>query len=177
MYLLPLIFFFLELWLMIVIGDKVGALVVILWLIAMIVIGVNLLRYLGAASMLRVAQGMRNGAAAPAQSLADGLFKAIGAVLLIIPGFITDVLALLCFIPLVRRLLLARWLAKAAARGQAFAAGSFGAGPGRGEFTRSTGNVYEHQAAAPQSELEQEGKGLLIDQQPEPPPKPERKND
>lgn len=174
MYLLPLIFFFLELWLMIVIGDKVGALAVIIWLIAMVVIGVNLLRYLGAASMLRAAQSMRGGITAPAQSLADGLFKAIGAVLLIIPGFITDLMALLCFIPLVRRLVLARWLAKIAARGQAFAAGSFGSGVGG--FTRSTGNVYEHQGAS-QSEPEQKEKGLLIDQQPESPPKPERKND
>lgn len=176
MYFLPVIFLFLELWLMIIIGDKVGALAVILWLIAMIVIGVNLLRYLGAASMLRAAQGMRNGGAAPGQSLADGLFKAIGAVLLIIPGFITDALALLCFIPLVRRVILARWLAKIAAKGQAFAAGSFGAGTGMGGFTRPTGNVYEHQGAS-QSELEPEEKGLLIDQQPESPPKPGCKND
>lgn len=175
MYLLPVVFFFLELWLMIVIGDKVGALVVIFWLIAMIVIGMNLLRYLGAASMLRAAQGMRSGGVtAPAQSLADGMFKALGAVLLIIPGFLTDILALLCFIPLVRRLVLARWLAKIAAKGQAFAAGSFGAGTGG--FTRPTGNIYEHQGTS-RPEPEPEEKGLLIDQQPESPPKPERKND
>lgn len=175
MYLLPVVFFFLELWLMIVIGDKVGALVVIFWLIAMIVIGMNLLRYLGAASMLRAAQGMRSGGvAAPAQSLADGMFKALGAVLLIIPGFLTDILALLCFIPLVRRLVLARWLVKIAAKGQAFAAGSFGAG--MGGFARPTGNIYEHQGT-PKPEPEPEEKGLLIDQQPESPSKPERKND
>jgi UPF0716 protein FxsA len=51
--LLPL----LELWLMIEIGAKVGALAVIAWLVAMIFLGVNLLRHLGASSMLRAAQG------------------------------------------------------------------------------------------------------------------------
>ena len=36
----------LELWLMIEIGGEVGALAVVLWLLAMIVVGSNLLRYL-----------------------------------------------------------------------------------------------------------------------------------
>jgi UPF0716 protein FxsA len=60
-------------------------LTVILWLVAMIVLGINLLRYLGASSMLQAAQNMRSGGAMPAQTLADGLFKAVGAVLLLFP--------------------------------------------------------------------------------------------
>ena len=161
---------FVELWLMIVIGGEVGALAVIVWLVAMIFIGINLLRYLGASSMLRAAQSVRSGGELPAQTLADGLFKAMGAVLLIIPGFITDFLALLCFIPLVRHLMLKRWLAKIAANSQAF--GAFSAGG----FTRSSGNVYEHQGAA-KVEPESEEKGVLIEQQPDSNPSTERKND
>lgn len=161
---------FLELWLMIVIGGEVGALAVIAWLVAMIFLGINLLRYLGASSMLRAAQSVRSGGELPAQTLADGLFKAVGAVLLIIPGFITDILALLCFIPLVRHLMLKRWLAKMAANTQAF--GTFGAGG----FTRSSGNVYEHQGAT-RVDPEPEEKGILIDQQPESTSSTERKND
>src|SRR5690606_7472932 len=113
--LLPII----ELWLMIAIGSGIGVLAVIAWLVTMIFSGINLLRYLGASSMLRAAQSVRSGGVMPAQTLADGLFKAVGAVLLIIPGFITDLLALLCFIPLVRGLLLKRWLAKVAASASA----------------------------------------------------------
>lgn len=163
----------LELWLMIEIGGEIGALAVIAWLGAMIFVGINVLRYLGASSMLRAAQGMRSGGAMPARSLAEALFKAIGAVLLIIPGFITDFIALLCFIPLVRRLLLRRWLAKiamsAGARVRGFNAAGFGAGPRNPTpFNSSTGNVYEHHDS-PQSEVEKAASGVLIDQQPESP--------
>lgn len=170
MRILPLLLLpFLELWLMIGIGGEIGGLAVIIWLVAMILLGLNLLRYLGASSMLRAAQNIRGGVM-PAQTLADGLFKAVGAVLLIIPGFITDFLALLCFIPLVRRLLLRRWLAKMAVRAKSFAAGTFASGG----FTRSTGNVYEHQGAANQGADDRNGN--LIDQQPDSSPT-ERKND
>jgi len=168
----------LELWLMIAIGSEVGALAVIVWLIAMIFLGVNLLRYLGASSMLRAAQGMRGGAM-PAQTMVDGLFKAIGAILLIIPGFITDFLALLCFIPFLRRLLFKRWLAKmtmtASARG--FNAAGFGANPfQQGPFNQAGGNVYEHQGSV-HKEADKASSGVLIDQQPETPASKEPKND
>lgn len=159
----------LELWLMISIGSEVGALAVIVWLAAMIFLGVNLLRYLGASSMLRAAQHARSGGVMPAQNLVDGLFKAVGAVLLIIPGFITDFMALLCFIPLVRGLLLKRWLAKVAASASArgFNAAGFGGESFKsGPFTAPTGNVYEHQGPA-QSDSDKTSSGVLIDQQPE----------
>ena len=156
----------LELWLMIEIGGEVGALAVIAWLVLMIIVGINLLRYLGASSMLRAAQGMRSGIAMPAQGLAEGLFKAIGAVLLIIPGFITDFIALLCLIPFVRRLLLKRWLAKiavvASAGARGFSADRFKADP----FTSTNGNIYEHQRS-PQTGPDKTNDGVLIDQQPQ----------
>ena len=86
------------------------------------------------------------------------------------PGFITDIFALLCFVPLVRQLLLKRWLAKMAANNHRFNAfGSAG-------FNPATGNVYEHQGAA-RAEQESDEKGILIDQKPEPTAAPERKND
>lgn len=169
---------FFELWLMIAIGSEVGALAVIVWLVAMIFLGVNLLRYLGASSMLRAAQGMRGGAM-PAQTMVDGLFKAIGAILLIIPGFITDFLALLCFIPFLRRLLFKRWLAKMAvtASARGFNAAGFGANPfQQGPFNPAAGNVYEHQGAV-HKEADKTQPGVLIDQQPEAPAPKEPKND
>ena len=175
--LLLLLLPFFELWLMIEIGAEVGALAVIVWLVAMIILGVNLLRYLGASSMLRAAQGMRGGAM-PAESMADGLFKAIGAVLLIIPGFATDVMALLCFIPFVRRLLFKRWLTKMAGSGSGFSSASFGANPfQQGPFTPNAGNVYEHQGSARKEAGKDVSGGVLIDQQPEIPTQDERKND
>jgi UPF0716 protein FxsA len=165
---LPLLLLpFLELWLMIVIGGEVGALAVIAWLVGMILVGVNLLRYLGASSMLRAAQGMQNGGPMPGESLIDGLFKAIGAVLLIIPGFITDAFALLCFIPWVRRWVLKRWMAKVAASSQAFGANPFASAGFRRTYGRSqAGNVYEHQGSFHEP-AESANDPVLIDQQPE----------
>lgn len=160
MRLLPLLIFpFLELWLMIVIGDEVGALAVILWLVAMIVVGVNLLRYLGAASMLKVAQNARTGEL-PGVAIAEGLFKAIGAILLIIPGFITDFLALICFIPWFRRLLIKRWVAKMTIRAAGFASQ-------QSPFSRDpygAGNVYDHDGTARTDANSQRG-GVLIEQE------------
>lgn len=176
MRILPLLLLpFLELWLMIIIGGEVGALAVIAWLVAMILIGINLLRYLGASSMLKAAQNARSGVM-PVQALGDGLFKAIGAVLLIIPGFITDFLALLCFIPIVRRLLLARWMAKVVARARNFHATGFSAGHFRnGPFGSSAGNVYEHHDD--RADAEEPKTGVLIDQTPESPEDQHSKGD
>jgi UPF0716 protein FxsA len=158
--LLPLLLFpFLELWLMIVIGDEAGAWAVILWLVAMIVIGMNLLRYLGAASLLKVAQNMHAGEF-PAETIADGVLKAIGAVLLIIPGFITDAIALLCFIPLFRRLLLRRWVTRMSIRTAGFAQRQ----PPFGPDPFGDGKVYEHDGGAARSGGNQSTEGLLIEQ-------------
>ncbi len=140
-FLVLLMFPFLELWLMIVIGDEIGALPVILWLIAMIFVGINLLRYLGAASMFKVAQDLRSGQL-PGAAIAEGLFKAIGAVLLIIPGFITDLIAIFCFIPLFRRVLIGRWVAKMTVRAAGFTH--------RHSSNRNgeNGNIYDHEGAS-----------------------------
>ena len=140
--LLPLTFF-VEIWLLIEVGARIGAMATIAWLIAAVVLGVNILRFQGATSMMRAAEEMRAGKA-PAQSLADGLIKSLGAVLLIIPGFATDVLAVLCFIPFLRRLVLKRLQAKFAHTVN-FNAASFSA-----HFDQGTaqGDVYEHQGDA-----------------------------
>ncbi|MFC3116443.1 FxsA family protein [Cellvibrio fontiphilus] len=168
--LLILILPVLELWLMIEIGSQVGALVVIGWLLAMIVLGMNLLRYLGASSMLRSAQNLRSGAEFPAQSLADNLFKALGAVLLIIPGFLSDFAALLCFVPFIRRLMFKRWLAKMAIKTATSGFYTSGFRPGhfhQDPFQNSDfaqGNVYEHQSSAHSKSPKS---GVLIEQSPD----------
>lgn len=161
MRLLPLLLFpFVELWLMIVIGDVVGALAVIGWVGLMIFLGVNLLRYLGASSMLKAAQNMRSGEL-PGMAIAEGLFKAIGAVLLIVPGFITDAMALVCFLPWFRRLLIQRWVAKMTIRAAGFARQ-------RSPFGRqSGGNTYDH--VGPAADTSEKPKvGMLIDQEKSP---------
>jgi UPF0716 protein FxsA len=139
----------LEIYLFIKIGTEIGALAVLIWLVGAAYFGANLLRHLGATAMLNAARQMQSGAA-PADTLAEAMAKAIAALLLIIPGFATDAIALLLLIPPLRKWLLKRWLRKAALKASfgasAFHAQSFG--NGGFQASASEGNVYEHQGSA-----------------------------
>jgi UPF0716 protein FxsA len=146
---MPLLFLLilpaLEIYLFIKIGAEIGALAVIVWLIGAVILGTNILRYLGASSLLGAARKMQTGEA-PAQTLADTMIKALAAVLLIIPGFATDFIAILLFIPPIRHFLLRRWLSKFVLKT------SFGFGsPNQG------GNVYEHKGSATPPENQSSG--------------------
>jgi UPF0716 protein FxsA len=142
-----------EIYLLIKIGAEIGALAVIVWLVGTAFFGVNILRYLGTTAMLNAARQMRTGTA-PAHTLADALVKAIAALLLIIPGFVTDFLALLLFIPPLRYWLIKRWLRKFALK-SSMGAASFGAAnfdpsgfdTSRVDASGFEGNIYEHQGA------------------------------
>lgn len=98
-----------EIWLLIVVGDAIGALPTIAWLILAAIIGVNLIRHLGVATMFNINQQLRRGEV-PAQAVAGGMMMGVAGVLLVIPGFLSDALAVLLLIPALRRGLLNRWL-------------------------------------------------------------------
>lgn len=138
--LLLLVFPLLEIFLMIKVGQQIGALATVVWLVLAVFLGINILRYQGVSAMRKAVMQMQTNPAGaqPAQAIVDGLVKAIGAVLLIIPGFATDLLALVCFIPPLRRLLFKRWLGKMVSASASFTASR----AGRASFT---GHVYEHQ--------------------------------
>jgi len=140
--LLLLIFPLIEIFLIIKVGQYIGALATVAWLVFAVFLGINILRFQGVSALRKsMEQLQRNPAGAqPGQLIVDSLIKSIGAVLLIIPGFATDALALICFIPPLRRFLFKGWLAKMATRGFMFGAGNTQAG-GFG------GQVYEHQGS------------------------------
>lgn len=101
----------LEVWLLIKIGSAIGAIMTIVWLFLAAVIGINLIRYQGVATLMSINQQIQKGEV-PAQSMAEGMLIGIAGVLLIIPGFASDFLALILLVPLFRRRLLASWLRK-----------------------------------------------------------------
>lgn len=101
LFLLP----FIELWGLIAVGSQVGVLPVVLWVFGMIIVGVQLLRLTGALGAMNIAQSLRSGQL-PGPAISKTLIRGIGAVLFIIPGFVSDVVGLICFIPGVHRLLL-----------------------------------------------------------------------
>lgn len=109
-FLLFLILPILELWLLLVVGDEIGAMATLGLLFLAAFVGLGVLRY-----QRRSAKGRRTqremGELPEQEMLAmmGGVMLAMGAVLLMIPGFITDALALPLLLPWSRHAL-GRWL-------------------------------------------------------------------
>lgn len=96
-----------EIFVLIKVGQVVGALPTIAMILLTAVVGVALLRRQGYAAIARARQKMEQGSM-PAGEMVEGLFLAVGGALLLTPGFITDAVGFCCLIPGVRRLLI-RW--------------------------------------------------------------------
>ncbi len=123
------------------------------WLLGAFALGVWLLKRQGPADLMRRAQQMQPGAN-PGDALLASLFSMLAAVLLIVPGVLSDLLALVCLIPSLRHLLLRRWLSRLASSGrfQVFGAANFQRSHFEAESFKAdgfdAGNVYEHQGPA-----------------------------
>ncbi|MBF0627478.1 MAG: FxsA family protein [Magnetococcales bacterium] len=101
---------FIEIWLMIWIGHLSGAGVVLLsWLVAGM-IGWSVLRQAGAGTLVTAHNRIRNGEN-PGPELLDGALRMLGAVLLIIPGYLSDLSGVLLLVPWIRTWLKLRILA------------------------------------------------------------------
>ena len=112
-----LLFPALELWLLIKVGEKIGALATIGLVIAAVFIGFSLLRLRG----IQIARTMQAELAAgrmPSNQIIDTFCLMIAGCLFIFPGFASDILAVLLIIPIFRTLLLS--LAASKLRNQGF---------------------------------------------------------
>lgn len=127
------LFLILEILASIQLADLIGAWGTLVWLVLALLLGINLLRIQGAMTLMNAAQEMRTGGK-PGQALLDGFMKAMAAILLIIPGIVSDLAALLILVPQVRRYLFRRMLPK-------------GSGFRSRGFSRYQGNIYEHEGA------------------------------
>lgn len=94
-----------ELYLLIQVGSAIGALPTILLTLATAVAGGVLLRVQGISTALRANEALRRGEL-PALELLEGLVILVSGLLLLLPGFVTDLIGLLGLIPPLRRLLL-----------------------------------------------------------------------
>lgn len=98
----------LEIWLLIHVGSYLGAAPTVALVVLTAVVGLALIRRVGLSTLTRANQRIRAGEV-PAQEMGEGLVLVVAAFLLIVPGFATDVLGLVCLIPPVRRRFLAPW--------------------------------------------------------------------
>ena len=106
--LLVVIFPILELWVLLRVGAAIGAWPTIGLLLLAAGLGIAVLNRQGFQTLVRVRARMARGEE-PTAAVLDGMVLAVAGLLLVIPGFLTDALALLLFVPpfrarLVRRL-------------------------------------------------------------------------
>jgi UPF0716 protein FxsA len=92
---------FAELFVILKVGQAVGALWTIALLVAMSVFGAALVKREGL-SVLRRARARVNGGVVPGQELVDGVLILFGGALLLTPGFLTDVVGIALLLPPVR---------------------------------------------------------------------------
>ena len=93
-----------EIYVLIKVGTQIGALPTLLLILLMAVLGSVLFRIQGFITLVKIRHALDQGEL-PALALVEGLILLGAGVLLLIPGFISDVLAFICLLPVVRRAL------------------------------------------------------------------------
>lgn len=93
-----------EIYFLIVVGGWIGALPTVLLVVLTAVAGAALARYQGIATLQRLQATLARGEA-PAIEMLEGVFLLAGALLLLTPGFFTDLAGFACLLPPSRRAL------------------------------------------------------------------------
>jgi UPF0716 protein FxsA len=101
---------FLEIYLIIQVGSRIGAFNTILIMILTGFLGATLARIQGLRTMLKVRENLEHGIM-PAEEMVDALLIFLAGILLLTPGFLTDLSGLLLLFPKTRYLF-KRWLRK-----------------------------------------------------------------
>ena len=90
-----------EMWLLISVGSKIGALATIGLVLTTAVIGANLLRLQGLQTLWSVQRKLAEGQL-PAREIFSGIILAVSGALLLTPGFVTDALGFAALMPSLR---------------------------------------------------------------------------
>ncbi len=137
-----------EIYFLIKIGSWIGALPTVLLVVVTAILGATLVRYQGFATLQRLQMTLARGEM-PAIELLEGVILLVAAVLLLTPGFFTDVIGFACLFPALRRALalwgLKRVIVTPPGRGPSGPPSSPGSGQRtiEGEFRREDENNSE----------------------------------
>lgn len=107
--LLPMLWFVAELVVLVMVAGKIGALATLGWLAFAVVLGVLLIR----GQQISMLGQMGASPARMAENLREGGFRVLAGLLLIVPGFLSDAMALVFLLPPLRvglGMLLLKWL-------------------------------------------------------------------
>jgi UPF0716 protein FxsA len=124
------------------IGNEIGGLLTLLGVFVTAIFGITLLKRQGLSVLSRIQADLAKGRA-PVTSIADSISMVFGAALMLIPGYVTDGIGLLLFLPGIRTLTgvyLLQWMAKSK-RFTGFT--NFGGGPFAGN-PASDAAGYQH---------------------------------
>ena len=86
---------------LIYIGGEIGGLLTLIGVFVTAIIGISLVRSQGSAVTTKIQNDLAEGRT-PVGSIADSISLAVGGVLMLIPGYITDGIGVLLFIPVLR---------------------------------------------------------------------------
>jgi UPF0716 protein FxsA len=98
----------LELYILIKIGGYLGAFQTVALVVFTALLGIVIVRLQGLRTLQKIRQSLSQGIV-PAEELVDGVLIFVGGILLIIPGVLTDLFALVLLIPY-SRTIFKRWL-------------------------------------------------------------------
>jgi UPF0716 protein FxsA len=115
-------------------GSKLGVALTLLWVIGAMIAGFVLLRHTGLQAVGRLRAALAEGRE-PGHSIIDAACFAAAAMLLIIPGFVSDALAAILILPMTRHWLLRRTAAHF-----------------EGRVYRSTGTIHGEFTVVPDAE-------------------------
>lgn len=124
-----------EMLILIKVGGVIGAFPTVTLVLLTAVVGLQLLRQQGLSTLLKAQEKIQQGTV-PATEMAEGILLAVGGVLLLTPGFFTDVLGLLCLLPVTRKKMVGKLLKNSLFSAQAAAGQSFyqQRGPAQGDI-------------------------------------------
>lgn len=155
-----LIFFGLYGWIefeaLIYIGSEIGGLATFLGIFVTAFIGMWLLRSQGRAVLVNWQNNLSKGEL-EAQSLASGISLVLGGLLMLLPGYVTDAIGILCFVPGLRTVIggviLSRFqIAKMSSRFSRGFSGGFAGGSGTDSARRETydtGHTFDTDPSSP----------------------------
>ena len=83
------------------IGGEIGGLFTLLGIFVTAIIGLSLLKSQGSALMIKIRTDLARGRT-PVGSVADSISLAVGGILMLLPGYVTDGIGVLLFIPVLR---------------------------------------------------------------------------
>jgi UPF0716 protein FxsA len=133
-----------ELYVIIQVGQAIGIVPTLALLLADAVLGSLLLRHQGRGAWRRFNEALA-ARRFPAREVADGVMIAVGATLLLTPGFITDIFGLILLIPPTRAIIRRLMSAYVGRRFVVVGAGAFRPRPGSGQ---GTGRPYDFDGTA-----------------------------